>query len=38
VIADGQDPVALLAHTRAEESAAVARTNVLVDAFLARAF
>jgi GMP synthase-like glutamine amidotransferase len=38
VIADGQDPDALLAHTRAEEAAALARTNALVDAFLARAF
>ena len=38
VIADGQDPDALLAHTRSEESAAVARTNTLVDAFLNRAF
>ena len=38
VIADGQDPDALLAHTRAEESAAVARTNALVDAFLDRTF
>ena len=38
VIADGQDPDALLAHTRAEEAAAIARTNALVDAFLARAF
>ena len=33
---DGQDPAALLAHTRAEEPSAVARTNVLVDAFLER--
>lgn len=38
VEADGQDPAALLAHTRAEEPAAVARTNALVDAFLARTF
>lgn len=38
VIADGQDPDALLAHTRAEEPAALQRTNALVDAFLARAF
>ncbi len=36
VEADGQDPAALLAHTRAEEQAALARTNDLVDAFLAR--
>ena len=35
---DGQDPAALLAHTRAEEPAAVARTNALVDAFLGHAF
>ncbi len=34
VVADGQDPDALLEHTRAEESAALARTNALVDAFL----
>jgi GMP synthase-like glutamine amidotransferase len=37
VVADGQDPAAMLAHTRAEEAAAAARTNALVDAFLARA-
>jgi len=36
VIADGQDPVALLAHTRAEEGAARERTYALVDAFLER--
>ena len=36
VIADGQDPDALLAHTRAEESAARARTARLVDAYLER--
>lgn len=36
VIADGQNPAALLAHTRAEESSARERTNALVDAFLAR--
>lgn len=34
VLADGQDPVALLAHTRAEEDAARERTYALVDAFL----
>ena len=33
---DGQDPAALMAHTRAEEPSAVARTNALVDAFLGR--
>ncbi len=38
VLADNQDPDALLAHTRAEEPAALLRTNALVDAFLARAF
>jgi GMP synthase-like glutamine amidotransferase len=38
VVADGQDPEALLAHTQAEEPAAVARTKALVDAFLERAF
>ena len=37
VLADNQDPDALLAHTRAEEPAALLRTNALVDAFLARA-
>lgn len=37
VVADGQDPDAMLAHTRAEEQAATARTAALVDAFLARA-
>jgi GMP synthase-like glutamine amidotransferase len=36
VVADGQDPDALLAHTRAEEPAARGRTNALVDAFLSR--
>lgn len=36
VVADGQDPAALLAHTRAEEPAARARTVALVDAFLER--
>ena len=36
VIADGQDPDAMLAHTRAEETAARARTVALVDAFLER--
>src|SRR6187402_1555971 len=34
VIADGQDPDALLAHTRAEEPIAVQRTVALVDAFI----
>ena len=34
VIADGQDPEALLAHTRAEEPIAVQRTIALVDAFI----
>jgi GMP synthase-like glutamine amidotransferase len=38
VVADGQDPNALLAHTRFEEPSAIARTNALVDAFLERAF
>ncbi len=38
VVADGQDPDALLAHTRAEEPAALERTRALVDAFLARAY
>ena len=37
VEADGQDSDALLAHTRAEEPAALARTNALIDAFLQRA-
>lgn len=36
VIADGQDPDLLLAHTRAEEPAANARTVELVDSFLER--
>lgn len=36
VIDDGQDPDALLAHTRAEESAAKSRTIALLDAFLER--
>lgn len=36
VLADGQDPDVMLAHTRAEESAAIARSNDLVDAFLER--
>jgi GMP synthase-like glutamine amidotransferase len=36
VIADGQDPDAMLAHTRAEESAARARTAMLVDTYLER--
>ncbi len=36
VIADGQDAEALLAHTAAEEPAAIARTNALIDAFLDR--
>lgn len=34
VVADGQDPLALLAHTRAEEPSAVQRTVALVDAFV----
>ncbi|MGV8885222.1 MAG: type 1 glutamine amidotransferase [Microbacteriaceae bacterium] len=33
---DGQDPTALLAHTRAEQDAARARSYALVDAFLER--
>ncbi len=36
VEADGQDPDLLLAHLRAEESAAALRTHRLVDAFLDR--
>ena len=36
VIADGQDPDAMLAHTRAEESSARARAAALVDAYLER--
>ena len=36
VLADGQDPDAMLAHTRAEEQDATARTDALVDAFLER--
>ena len=36
VAADGQDPDALLAHTRAEETASRARTAALVDAYLER--
>lgn len=36
VIADGQNPAAMLAHTRAEERAAEQRTVALVDAFLDR--
>lgn len=36
VIADGQDPVALLEHTRAEEHAATARSHAMVDAFVER--
>lgn len=36
VEADGQDPDALLAHTRAEEPAAILRAHALVDAFLDR--
>ncbi|MEI6404520.1 MAG: type 1 glutamine amidotransferase [Actinomycetes bacterium] len=34
VIADGQDPDILLAHTEAEQAAAEERTNQLVDTFL----
>ena len=37
VVADGQDPDALLAHTRVEQSAARERTHALVDAFVERA-
>ena len=36
VEADGQDPDALLAHTRAEEPAAIERAHRLVDVFLER--
>jgi GMP synthase-like glutamine amidotransferase len=36
VIADGQDPVVMLAQTVAEDPAAEARTNALIDAFLTR--
>ena len=36
VAADGQDPDALLAHTRAEETASRTRTAALVDAYLER--
>jgi len=36
VVDDGQDPDALLAHTRAEESVAQQRTIALLDAFLTR--
>ncbi len=36
VIADNQDPTALLAHTEAEQVAAIGRSNALVDAFLKR--
>jgi GMP synthase-like glutamine amidotransferase len=36
VLGDGQDPDALLAHTRAEESAAGLRTITLLDAYLER--
>ncbi len=36
VVRDGQDPDALLAHTRAEENAARERSYALVDAFLER--
>ena len=36
VEADGQNPDALLAHTRAEEPAAIARAHRLVDVFLER--
>ena len=34
VLSDGQNPDAMLAHTRAEEPAATPRTYALVDAFL----
>ena len=33
---DGQDPGALMAHTRAEEPSAIVRTHALLDAFLER--
>jgi hypothetical protein len=36
VEADGQNPDALLAHTRAEEPAAIERAHRLVDVFLER--
>lgn len=36
VVADGQDPERMIAHTRAEEAAAEQRTIALVDAFLER--
>jgi GMP synthase-like glutamine amidotransferase len=36
VVADGQDPAVMVAQTVAEDSAAEARTNALVDAFLIR--
>lgn len=36
VVTDGQDPRALLAHTRDEEVHAIERTHTLVDAFLDR--
>lgn len=36
VVADGQNPLALLAHTRAEEDAARQRSYALVDAFVER--
>lgn len=36
VLADGQDPDALLAHTRSEEGAAELRTITLLDAYLER--
>ncbi len=36
VVADGQNPGAMLAHTRVEEQAATPRTVALIDAFLER--
>jgi len=36
VVEDGQDPVVMLAQTVAEDPAAEARTNALIDAFLTR--
>jgi GMP synthase-like glutamine amidotransferase len=36
IIADGQDPVVMMAQTVREDAAAEARTNALVDAFLSR--
>ncbi|MHB1234650.1 MAG: type 1 glutamine amidotransferase [Microbacteriaceae bacterium] len=36
VLADGQDPIELLARTEQEQDAAAGRTNALIDAFLER--